>query len=98
MIYVVLRSAELQLARIRQRVRDGGHDVPSTKVIERRARSFVELGWFAAHVDQLFVFDNSSGEPDLLAQNVPGGLMCWSRLPEDLREALMQSGLALLED
>ena len=53
MIYVVLATVDLQLERIRQRVRDGGHDVPSDKVLDRRRRSFEELCWFAPQVDQL---------------------------------------------
>src|SRR3546814_15389835 len=40
LVYVVLKSAELQMERIRIRVAKGGHDVPEDKVFGRRKRSF----------------------------------------------------------
>jgi len=96
MIYVVLASADLQLKRIRQRVADGGHDVPENKVIARRQRSFEQLAWFAKKVDQLFVFDNSVGEPDLVVAKVSGGPL-WQRraLPFDLETALLAAKVDL---
>lgn len=93
MIYVVLASADLQLARIRQRVSDGGHDVPADKVVDRRRRSFEELAWFAEKVDQLFVFDNSEGQPDLVAQKAADGLAVLGQLPADLVSTLANHGL-----
>ena len=98
MIYVVLASAELQLARIRRRVREGGHDVPADKVIDRRRRSFKELCWFANHVDQLFIFDNSSGPPDLVAQKVSGRLLLMGAMAIDLFDALAAHDLLWLAD
>ncbi|HEU0045024.1 AAA family ATPase [Sphingomonas sp.] len=75
MIYVTLASAELQLRRIAVRVAHGGHDVPAEKVRDRRQRSFRELAWFAQHVDQCSIFENSVGEPDLVASLAHGQLM-----------------------
>lgn len=98
MIYVVLASADLQLSRIRQRVRDGGHDVPAEKAIDRRRRSFEELGWFARHVDQLFVFDNSSGEPSLAAEMIGPALFRWRPLPPDMQEILGREGVFFTKD
>ena len=79
MIFITLRSAEEQLARIRLRVAEGGHDVPETKVRSRRARSFEQLAWFAEHVDQLFIFDNSGASPTLLASRSPAAPLVWQR-------------------
>jgi predicted ABC-type ATPase len=48
MIYVLLRSADLQTERVRRRVAEGGHDVPEDKIGARRVRSFEQLpGSFA---------------------------------------------------
>jgi predicted ABC-type ATPase len=91
MIYVVLRSAELQLERIRRRVSDGGHNVPEDKVRSRRSRSFDELCWFANVVDRLYVYDNSSGPPDLVAAKEFGEIFVSGRLPEDLRLAMQHA-------
>lgn len=98
MLYVVLGSAELQLERICHRVREGGHDVPADKVLVRRARSFEQLAWFAREVDQCLVFDNSSGEPELIAQRVKAGLFCWRELPDDMYASLAAAGLKLTQD
>ncbi len=96
MIYIVLASLDQQLERIRRRVSDGGHDVPAEKVAARRARSFEQLGWFAAHVDRCWVFDNSSGEPELLAvKGKPAALMQFRALPFDLEMALLKAGVDL---
>lgn len=71
LIYVSLASPALSLARVQQRVRQGGHDVPSDRLADRWRRSLELLPWFAAHADDFWVFDNSSSErcaPILLAR------------------------------
>lgn len=81
MIYVLLHTAELQLARIRQRVSEGGHDVPMEKVFARRKRSFEQLAWFATAVDQLYIFDNSAGDPNLMADRVDNAAIRFYKAP-----------------
>ena len=98
MIYVVLDTAELQLARIRNRVAEGGHDVPEDKVVARRSRSFEQLAWFARHVDECLIFNNSTGEPELIAQKVKSGMFCWDELPFDLYAPLDEGGIRLTTD
>lgn len=88
MIYVVLASPELQLERIIERVSSGGHDVPENKVRARRLRSFEQLAWFAQHVDQLLIFDNSVGEPDLIGVKWEGTVVELKRWPVDLAAAI----------
>ena len=95
MIYVVLDTPALQLARIRNRVAEGGHDVPEDKVVSRRTRSFEQLAWFAAHVDECLIFDNSTGEPELIAQKVKSGMFCWDELPADMYAPLDAGGIRL---
>lgn len=93
MIYVVLNSLELQLRRIRQRVADGGHDVPADKVAERRQRSFEQLAWFARHVDECLIFNNSTGEPELIGGLKKGYLVQVRDFPSDLRSTLNAGGI-----
>jgi predicted ABC-type ATPase len=88
MIYVVLASAELQLERIRERVSSGGHDVPEDKVRSRRQRSFEQLAWFAQHVDQLWIYENSYGEPDLIGIKWQGAIVELEKWPADLAAAI----------
>jgi predicted ABC-type ATPase len=98
MIYVVLANVELQRARIRQRVQDGGHDVPADKVADPRRRSFEQLCWFAEQVDDLFVFDNSSGPPDLVVQKTAGRLQIMGEMPVDLFDMFAAYDLLRLDD
>lgn len=94
MIFITLRSADEQLARIRVRVAEGGHDVPEAKVRARRARSFEQLAWFAEHVDQLFIFDNSGASPTLIASRSAGTPLNWQRSgSKSLYDELVTAGL-----
>lgn len=68
LIYVFLDSADRQIERIRLRVAKGGHPVPDDKVRERRERSFDQLPWFFGNSDFARVYDNSGGEPKLVAR------------------------------
>jgi predicted ABC-type ATPase len=88
MIYVLLKSADLQLERIKIRVSEGGHDVPVDKVIARRRRSFEQLCWFLKHIDKCYIFDNSDGTPDLIAEWFGAGLNCYAKLPDDMKTIL----------
>ncbi len=95
MIYVLLSSVERQIARVRGRVAEGGHDVPEDRIRARRTRSFVQLAWFAENVDRLVIFDNSSSEPMLIASKTRGQRLSWHRRPPmPLRTELSAAGLA----
>lgn len=96
MIYVTLASAELQLRRIAVRVANGGHDVPEDKVRERRLRSFAELAWFVQHVDQCTIFENSIGDPELVAALSGGQLVQFSPMPDDLAAVLNDAGVEVV--
>lgn len=45
--------------RIAQRVMEGGHDVPITKIISRYQKSIINCKRCAALVDRVYVYDNS---------------------------------------
>lgn len=92
MIYVVVASADLQARRIRTRFEEGGHDVPFEKIASRRARSFEQLAWFYRHVDECYIYDNSTGEPALIAEKIGSALVCWEVLPVDMQFALEEFG------
>lgn len=89
MLYVVLESAALQIERVKLRVSEGGHDVPADKIVARRARSFEQLAIFAKHLDYLAIFDNSRGQPKLIAiKRYKKPLSVVGPLPADLRAVL----------
>lgn len=88
LIYVFLRSTDLQLERIRLRVAKGGHNVPEHKVRERRERSFDQLGWFLAAADAAWIFDNSGAEPRLVGRKQAGATTLSSSMPDELLDRL----------
>ncbi|MFZ0606951.1 MAG: hypothetical protein WAM75_04635 [Xanthobacteraceae bacterium] len=59
LIYVILETPDLNVERVRLRVRKGGHDVPVEKVRERWAPSLRQLPWFLNQADWALIFDNS---------------------------------------
>lgn len=91
-VYVYLRSAEMQMDRIRARVAKGGHDVPEMKVRERRTRSFEQMPWFFLRADRAWVFDNSGETPMLVASrdvvDRHDGMICHEGLATELKQAL----------
>lgn len=88
LIYVFLRSAELQIERIRLRVARGGHDVPDDKVRARRERSFDQMPWFMQAADAAWLFDNSGPEPELVGKKDGGVLRLSEGVPAELLERL----------
>jgi predicted ABC-type ATPase len=85
-IYVTVRSAGLNVARVLLRTGLGGHDVPRDRIIDRRGRSHAMFAWFAEAADTVFVFDNSGTVPVVTAFKHHGKwtLAAPDRLPSDL--------------
>lgn len=82
--YVGLASPELHIARVRSRVRKGGHDIPDTKIRERYHRSRMNLIRLLPRLSRLLIYDNSeeadpdSGaapEPQLILHTVRGRIV-----------------------
>lgn len=67
LVFLQLDSADEAIARVAQRVRQGGHDIPQA-VIRRRfdagRRNFAEV--YAPAVDAWVLYDNSGAKPVLL--------------------------------
>ncbi len=58
--YVGLDSPETHLARIRARVKHGGHDIPEADVRRRFDHSRLQLVTLLPHLQELRVYDNST--------------------------------------
>jgi len=65
-IFVTLKSPELCIERIKERVSAGGHDVDPEKVYSRYARSMKNLHYFLEISDRADVYDNSGSCPTLV--------------------------------
>jgi predicted ABC-type ATPase len=72
LIYVILKSAAMNIERVKIRVAEGGHNVPKHKIIERRERSLQQLPWFLEHADGAWLYDNSGGKPRLIGTKING--------------------------
>jgi predicted ABC-type ATPase len=59
LIFVGVASAEISILRVKQRVANGGHDVPRQKIIERYDRVMALLPQAIQAVDRALLFDNS---------------------------------------
>ena len=60
--FVATNNPNINIARVKQRVQNGGHDVPTNKIIARYARS-LDLLWPAIQAtDRAYIFDNSGSE------------------------------------
>jgi predicted ABC-type ATPase len=88
LIYVILKSAALNIERVRIRVAEGGHDVPKHKIIERRERSLQQLPWFLEHADGAWLYDNSSSKPRLIGTKINGQIALASTALPEIRDAV----------
>ena len=59
LFFICLESPLLNVARVQKRVHDGGHDVPTDKIISRWHRALNHLALACEHVDEAIIFDNS---------------------------------------
>ena len=67
LFYLWIPCPELALARIKDRVDAGGHDVPERDVRRRYARSLENIfTLYAAEMDTIHFFDNSGANPFLI--------------------------------
>lgn len=62
LVYIGTEKVEINLARIRNRVLAGGHDVPEDDVRRRYERSFENLPTAIERADHTILFDNSTEE------------------------------------
>ena len=61
--FIILRSPDLHVARVKQRVAQGGHDIPIETIRRRYGRSLDNLRQAVGLADQTIVYDNT--EPTL---------------------------------
>jgi len=68
LFFVGTDSPIINAARIANRVMEGGHDVPISKIISRYSKSIANCAKLSKVVDRLYVYDNSEdfADPKLL--------------------------------
>lgn len=88
LLYVMLRSADQNVERVRIRVEKGGHDVPEDKIRERRERSFQQLSWFLDQADYALIYDNSAAQPILIGSKQNGVIQLDPNAPPEIVTAI----------
>jgi predicted ABC-type ATPase len=82
LVFIGLAGPMLSVARVAQRVRQGGHDVPEARLHARFPRTLANLRQALAVVDEAFLFDNSSfDDPYRLVAVYDGGRVVSRRPP-----------------
>lgn len=64
LFFVSTNHPSINAARIAQRVMEGGHDVPITKVISRYYKSTLNCKRCSALADRMYIYDNSIDDAD----------------------------------
>ena len=64
LFFVSTSHPSINAARIAQRVMEGGHDVPITKVISRYYKSILNCKRCSALADRVYIYDNSIDDAD----------------------------------
>lgn len=58
-IYVLTSDPDINVARVKSRVREGGHDVPEDKIRSRYSKALKLLPRLLDICDRIFIYDNS---------------------------------------
>ena len=83
LVYIGTENVEINLARIKNRVLAGGHDVPESDVRRRFQRSFENLPIAMERADHTILFDNSTEEGyRLIAVLGPSGSQWFEAVPD----------------
>ena len=88
LVYIGTENVEINLARIRNRVLAGGHDVPESDVRRRYQRSYKNLPIAIERADHTILFDNSNEEGyRLIAVLGPSGSQWFKPIPDWAKES-----------
>jgi predicted ABC-type ATPase len=73
LLFFWLQRVELAIERVKERVKEGGHNIP-TEVIRRRYKKGIynlfEL--YLPVIESVLIFDNSEGKHELIAEKIEG--------------------------
>jgi predicted ABC-type ATPase len=76
-VFVLTCSSDINVRRVEERVRSGGHDVPEEKIRSRYTRSLQNLAKLVRIADRTRVIDNSGDEPSLICDVNGGAVRIW---------------------
>ena len=70
--YMATEDPEINVSRVENRVKEGGHPVPKDKIVTRYHRSLELLAEAVQYTNRAYVFDNSSHEKAWIAEITEG--------------------------
>ena len=70
--FIATEASEINISRVRIRVKAGGHPVPEEKIVSRYHRSLDNLLPAVLETDRAFIFDNSGAKAYLVAEVTAG--------------------------
>ena len=76
-VFVLTADRAINVRRVRERVRSGGHDVPEDKIRSRYERSLKNLARLVRIADRTRILDNSWEEPALICEVCEGSVRIW---------------------
>ena len=76
-VFVLTADSEINVSRVQERVRSGGHDVPEDKIRSRYSRSLKNLAKLVRIADRTRVIDNSGAEPALICEVLGSSVRIW---------------------
>jgi predicted ABC-type ATPase len=91
LVYVLLRSPELNTKRVQMRVAKGGHGVPADRIAKRWKRSLEQFPWFLDQADWALVFDNSE-KLRLVGRKADGVVTLDPTAPDAIKAAVSKIG------
>lgn len=68
MVFVLTKDVSINIQRVQERVKNGGHPVPVDKIRSRYSKSIANLSKVLQFVDIVKVIDNSSDVPQLIIE------------------------------
>ena len=81
MYFVATENPNVNVKRIQQRVKDGGHDVPEDKTIARYYRCLEQVKYALPYLNRAYFFDNSTEQSVFFAEYEHGkGFQLYSTL------------------
>ncbi|WP_310489294.1 zeta toxin family protein [Chamaesiphon sp. VAR_69_metabat_338] len=72
LMYIGIDNPSMNVLRVADRVKLGGHDVPREDILRRYERSLVNLNKAAKIVDRLIIYDNSTSAGHQLLATIEG--------------------------
>ena len=88
-VFVLTNNPYINVERVKNRVKAGGHDVPEEKIISRYEKSLRNLSRLVRIADHTRVIDNSGDKPHLICEVLEQQITIWET-PQWSKKAILR--------